>query len=199
MNRHAATWLVLLQGLGLGLIAFGMAELSLPHGALDPTSHDVTLAQRLGLIYTPAAGAWLGWLQRSPKRALAGALAGLAIGAVYFVLCMGENFLAIMVGFPMLLGGGLSALVGSNRSVGVAAFFARLAKGLVAGFVLGFAYMFLLNTILNMVVPPQRLYESYVYQMWTGGLPAMGVASALFLVLLRWSVGLVRLRFEELE
>jgi hypothetical protein len=156
------------------------------------------LAQRLGLVYTPAVGAWLGWLQRSKSRALAGVLVGLGLGAVYFVLCMSQNFLAIMVGFPMLLGGGLAAIVGSNRSKGVPAFFARLAKGLVAGFVLGFAYMFLLNTILNVAVAPRLLYESYPYEMWKGGLPAMGLASALFLLLLRWAVGLVRLRFEEI-
>jgi hypothetical protein len=197
VNRHVATWVVLLQGLGMGLLAFGIAELSLPHSTLNSTSHDMMLAQRLGLLYTPAAGAWLGWLQRSRNRALAGAAVGLGIGAIYFVLCMGQNFLAIMVGFPMLLGAGLAALVGSNRSAGVGGLLGRLAKGLIAGLVLGYVYMFLLNAILDTFIPPQRLFDTYVYEMWKGGLPAMGVASALFFVLLRWAVGLVRLSFEE--
>jgi hypothetical protein len=133
--------MILLQGLGLGLVAFGVAELSLPHGRLDPGSHDMMLGQRLGLVYTPAVGAWLGWLQRSRNRVVAGAVAGLAIAGIYFVLCMRRDFLAIMVAFPALLGGGLAALVGSNRSHGIGGFFGRLAKGLVAGLVLGRLYV----------------------------------------------------------
>ncbi len=65
MNRQFKTSLVLSQGLALGLVAFAIAELSLSHSTLDSTNHDMMLAQRLGLIYTPAVGAWLGWLQRS--------------------------------------------------------------------------------------------------------------------------------------
>jgi len=197
VNRRFATRLVFLQGLALGLAAFGIAEASLPHATLDSTNHDMILAQRLGLVYTPAVGIWLGWLQRSRNRMVAGALVGLLIGGIYFILCMSQDFLAIMVGFPMLLGGGLAALLGSNSSVGIAAFFGRLVKGLIAGLALGYVYMFLLNAILNAFIPPQRLFETYVYEMWKGGLPAMGMASALFLVLIRWAVGLVRLRVEE--
>ena len=107
MNRQFKTSLVLSQGLALGLVAFAIAELSLSHSTFDSTNHDMMLAQRLGLIYTPAVGAWLGWLQRSRSRILVGIGVGLIIGAIYYVLCAGQNFLAIMVGFPMLLGGGL--------------------------------------------------------------------------------------------
>ena len=194
-TRQPPTWVVLLQGFALGLAAFAAADLSLP-GGLDPGDHDMMLAQRLGLIYTPVVGAWLGWLQRSLRRAGLGAVAGLGIGVVYYLLCMSGDFFAIMVGFPTLLGGGLAALVGSNRSQGLAAFFARLVKGLVAGLVLGFAYMFLLNFILNTFVNPASLFAGYASHMWKGGLPAMAISSALFLVLLRWAVGLVRLHVE---
>jgi hypothetical protein len=188
---------VLLHGAGLGVISFAIAELSLRFQLLDPTSHDLKLAQRLGLLYAPAAGAWLGWLQRSRSRAPKGVVAGLLLGAVYFVLCMSQNFFAIMVGFPALLGSGLAAMVGSNRSSGVGAFFGRMLKGFFAGLVLGYAYMLLLNVIL--FVPWQLLGGvAYASQMWRGGLPAMGIASALFLVLLRWAVGLVRLQAEQL-
>jgi hypothetical protein len=159
--------MVLVQGLVLGLGAFAVAELSLPRG-LDPGDHDMMLAQRLGLVYTPLVGAWLGWLQRSRRRALLGALAGVGIGIVYYLLCMSRDFFAIMVGFPALLGGGLAAIVGPNRSQGVAAFFGRLAKGLVAGLVLGFAYMFLLNFILNTFVSPATLFARYASHMWKG-------------------------------
>ncbi len=75
---------------------------------------------------------------------------------------------------------------------------ARLGKGLLAGFVLGWVYMFLLNFILDAVASPEVTYgRNYIYQMWKGGLPAMGIGSGLFLVLMRWAVGLVRVRFEE--
>jgi hypothetical protein len=194
-NRQFPTWMVLLQGLALGLAAFAVAELSLP-GGLEAGDHDMMLAQRLGLVYTPLVGAWLGWLQRSRRRALMGALAGTGIGIVYYLLCMSRDFLAIMVGFPALLGGGLAALVGSNRSQGVAAFFGRLARGLVAGLVLGVAYLFLLSFILNTFVNPATLFTGYASHMWKGGLPAMAISSALFFVALRWAIGLVRLRIE---
>jgi hypothetical protein len=109
---------------------------------------------------------------------------------------MTRDFFAIMVGFPTLLGGGLAGLVGSNRSQGLSAFFGRVARGLVAGLVLGFGYMFLLNFILNNFVDPLTLFAEYASHMWKGGLPAMAISSALFLLLLRWAVGLVRLRVE---
>jgi hypothetical protein len=194
-NRRTPTWLVLLQGVALGFGTFMAAEFSLRRG-LNPGDHDMMLAQHLGLIYTPLVGAWLGWLQRSRARAAMGALAGIGIGIIYYLLCMSRDFFAIMVAFPTLLGAGLACLVGSNRSQGVAAFFGRAARGLVAGLVLGFAYMFLLNFILNTFVNPASLFAHYSDNMWKGGLPAMAISSALFFVLLRWAVGLVRLRIE---
>ena len=129
MNRHYPTWLILLQGLALGLIAFGVAELSLPGHLFDSGDHDMMVAQRLGLVYTPGVGAWLGWLQRSRQRTGVGALAGLGIGIAYFVLCTTKDFFAIMVAFPALLGGGLACAVGSSQSHGFAAFFSRTGQG----------------------------------------------------------------------
>jgi hypothetical protein len=197
LNRHVAMWMVMLHGLVLGAAAFAVAEVSLPR-PLDPTNHDVMLAQRLAFIFTPAVGAWLGWLQRSRNRILAGAVVGLGIAAAYYVLSMTKDFFAIMVGFPALLGAVLAGAIGSNRSHGFIAFLGRLGKGLIAGLVLGFAYMFLLNVILASVVPQRRLFEAYADEMWKGGLPAMAIASALFLVLIRWAVGLVRVHLQEL-
>ena len=197
-NRQISTWVVMLQGPGLGLAAFGLAELSLSYSMLKPGDHDMMLAQRLGLVYTLLVGLWLGWLQRSYRRTLAGAIVGLVIGGIYFVLCLSRDFFAIMVGFPSLLGGGLAAFVGSNRSTGIGGFFIRLAKGILAGLVLGTVYMFLLNFILSALVHGRMLSgTNYVNIMWKGGLPAMGIASSLFLLLMKWAVGLVRLRFED--
>ena len=99
MNRHYPAWVILLQGLALGFAAFAVAELSLLGRVADPTEHDMMLAQRLGLVYTPAMGAWLGWLQRDRKRVLVGALVGLGLGVAYVIVCLGRDFLAIMVGF----------------------------------------------------------------------------------------------------
>src|SRR6185436_5229227 len=95
-----------------------LSEILVPHDVY-PGVHDVLLAQRLGLIYTPGVGVWLGWLQRSRDRALFGAIDGVGIGLVYYFLCMSYDFFAIMVAFPCLLGGGLAALVGSTRSRGI--------------------------------------------------------------------------------
>jgi len=102
----------------LGLVAFAIAELSLSHSTLDSTNHDMMLGQRLGLIYTPAVGAWLGWLQSSrrpnPGRHWCG-----SDHRCHLTMCCvpGRTFWRSWVGFPMLLGGGVAALVGSNRAL----------------------------------------------------------------------------------
>ncbi len=103
-NRKFPTGVVFLQGIALGLLAFGLSEASIPHLAVDPGTHDVLLAQRLGLIYTPAVGLWLGWLQRSRRRAAIGGAIGLGIGVAYAVLCTSRNFLAIMVTWACRVG-----------------------------------------------------------------------------------------------
>jgi hypothetical protein len=194
-NRSFPTWIVLLQGVALGLLAYGASEWSIPRSVVDPGDHDLLLAQRLGLIYTPLVGLWLGWLQRSRGRAAAGCLAGFGIGLVYFLLCRRGNFLAIMVAFPCLLGACFAALAGSNQSAGLRGLAARVGKGFLAGWVLGAAYMFLLNMILDRF--PPVLWgpgANYAQTMWKGGLPAMALASGLFFLLIRWSVGLSRMR-----
>jgi hypothetical protein len=122
------------------------------------------------------------------------------------VLCASRNFLAIMVGFPCLLGGVLAAAAGSNRSDWLRGLAARLGKGLVAGVVLGFVYMVVLNMGIasGMLMSPQVDYsdqtQAYIAMMWRDGPLALGISSALFFVLIRWAVGLTRVRilvFEE--
>lgn len=193
-NRSFATGSVFLQGAAIGFLSFALAELSTPHAGLDSGTHDVMLAQRIGLIFTPAVAVWLGWLQHSGRRMAVAAGIGLVIGLLYFILCSGRNFLAIMVMFPCLLGGGLAVFVGSNRSPILGGLPGRLGKGLLAGFAFGLTYMFLLNVLLGMIRP-----TNYVREMWKGGLPALTVASGLLLIFMRWAVGLVRVRavFEE--
>jgi hypothetical protein len=205
-NRKLNTGLVFLSGLVVGVLCYLAAELLTPKQVASPGEHDIFLAVRLGFIYTPVVGLWLGWLQRSQKRALTGAGIGVALGLVYMVLCASRNFLAIMVGFPCLLGGVLAAAAGSNRSDWLRGLAARLGKGLVAGVVLGFVYMVVLNMGIasGMLMSPQVDYsdqtQAYIAMMWRDGPLALGISSALFFVLIRWAVGLTRVRilvFEE--
>lgn len=124
-------------------------------------------------------------------------MVGIGIGFVYMWLCASRNFLAIMVGFPCLLGGAMAALAGSNRSHWLKEFGLRLGKGLLAGLVLGFTYMVLLNTAGAMFSPSgdgADYIKSYITMMWRDGPVALGISSALFFVLIKWAVGLSRVR-----
>jgi len=198
--------LVFLSGMVLGIICYLIAEWLTPKQVANPGDHDILLANRLGFIYTPVVGLWLGWLQRSWRRAIAGALVGVVIGFIYMWLCASRNFLAIMVGFPCLLGGGLAAVAGSNRSPWLTGLGARLGKGLLAGLVLGFVYMLTLNVAGGMVMTAHDRVDdetqSYITMMWRAGPVALGISSALFFVIIRWAVGLTRVRllvFEETD
>jgi hypothetical protein len=205
-NRKLNAGLVFLSGLIAGVLCYLTAELLTPKHVATPGDHDILLADRLGFIYTPIVGLWLGWLQRSWRRAWVGAGVGLALGVVYMILCASRNFLAIMVGFPCLLGGVMAAATGSNRSPWLRGLAARLGKGLLAGVVLGFVYMVVLNMGLasGILASPSIQFsdetQAYVAMMWRDGPLALGLASALFFVLIRWAVGLTRVRilvFEE--
>lgn len=205
-NRKINASLVFLSGLIVGVICYLTAELLTPKQVANPGDHDILLANRLGFIYTPVVALWLGWLQRSWHRAMFGALVGIAIGFFYMWLCASRNFLAIMVGFPCLLGGGLAAVVGSNRSPWLIGLGARLGKGLLAGLVLGFVYMVTLNVAGAMVMMDHDradgFTQGYIAMMWRSGPVALGISSALFFVLIRWAVGLTRVKvlvFEETE
>jgi hypothetical protein len=111
-----------------------------------------------------------------------------------------------MVGFPCLLGCVLAVVVGSNRSPWLEGLGVRLGKGLLAGLVLGFVYMVVLNVAGDMLAPglettPTRedLTDNYVQMMWRTGPIALGISSALFFVLIRWAVGLTRIKLIEFE
>jgi hypothetical protein len=150
-NRRFNPGAAFLTGIVAGVLCYFLAEWLIPKQVASPGDHDVLLANRLGFIYAPIVGVWLGWLQRSWRRALLGAATGVLIGFAYTWLCASRNFLAIMVGFPCLLGGVMAGVVGSNRSKWLAGLGGRLGKGLVAGLVLGFVYMVTLNVAGAMV------------------------------------------------
>src|SRR5256885_2247047 len=112
-NRQPSGGAVFLSGVIAGAGSYVVAELLIPASVSSPGNHDLLLAARLGFIYGPFIGVWLGWLQRSWQRAVAGAVTGIAVGFVYMILCSSRNFLAIMVGFPALLGGLLAVVLAS--------------------------------------------------------------------------------------
>jgi hypothetical protein len=119
-------------------------------------------------------------------------------------LCQGRNFVAIMVGFPALLGGVLASLLASNRSKWFGDLLPRLGKGLLAGFALGSVYMVTLNLMFASVFEQDFLHDptpAYIRAMWRAGPVALGLASGLFFPLIRWAVGLTRVKvvFEEAE
>jgi hypothetical protein len=97
-------------------------------------------------------------------------------------------------------------LAGSNRDSWLKNLGARLGKGLTAGFALGLAYMVILNIIAAILLPDFWIGEDvtgqpgrYVSMMWTAGPIALGLAGGLFLILIRWAVGLTRVRIVLLE
>jgi hypothetical protein len=205
-NRKINLASAFLSGLGVGVVCYLLAESLVPRQVASPGDHDLLLANRLGFIYTPVVGLWLGWLQRSWRRAVFGTAVGIVIGFIYIWLCTSRNFLAIMVGFPGLLGCVLAGVVGSNRSHGLAGGGSRCGKGLLAGLVLGFVYMVVLNVggamLLTWDESADDFTKNYVGMMWRSGPIALGLSSALFFVLIRWAVGLTRVKivvFEEVE
>jgi hypothetical protein len=127
-NRKPTNGQVFLFGAALGAGCFLLAEWLVPREVNGPGGHDLLLANRLGFIYPPLLGAWLGWLQRSWPRALLGVVLGILIGILYYLLC-GWNFFAVMVAFPCLLGG-VFAMILESSSVS----FARCAQVFRGGY-----------------------------------------------------------------
>ena len=115
-------------------------------------------------------------------------------------VCMLENGLVLLVGFPCLLGAVFTLVVGSNRTpwpkTGK-----RFGGGLLAGFVLGAAYLFIMNVCFLQYVTYASVSQRAVYffMMNYDGPPALGISSALFFLLIPWAVGLTRWKVLVLE
>ena len=62
-NRHVRAGLVFVAGVLIGVACYFLAESFTSKTVASPGDHDVLLAERLGFIYTPIVGLWLGWLQ----------------------------------------------------------------------------------------------------------------------------------------
>ena len=204
-NRRQTGTVTFLSGLLVGVVCYSLAESFIPRDVRNPGDHDIALATRLGFIYAPVVGVWLAWLQKSFRRAAVAVVIGVLVGFVYMQLCQSRNFLAIMVGFPALLGGLLASLLASNRSRWLSDLLSRLGKGLVAGFALGSVYMVTLNLVLASAFQQDFIHDptpAYIKAMWRAGPVALGLASGFFFALIRWAVGLTRVKllvFEETE
>ena len=179
-------------GAVLGVAAYFVSLALIPSSIASSGEHDLRLANHLGFIYPPLVGLWAAWCRRSMSWAVFGTVSGLLVGALYYAFC-GYNFLAVMVAFPCLLGGVTSVLMGTQAGSWTVGLPQRFGKGLVAGLVLGVVYMVLLNVIGAVVTEGfARTTADYISMMWRAGPVAMGVASALYLMLFHWSAGLGR-------
>jgi hypothetical protein len=179
---------VFLAGAVLGCVSFLIAMAFVPSDVDSPSQHDLLLANYLGFVFPPIVGLWSGWVRRSWRWAAFGLVIGMAIGAAYRLLC-GHDFLFIMVAFPCLLGGAASAALGSGVRSWFDGILARMAKGLVAGFVLGFVYMVVLNG-LGIGWFPIDSMQRYHKMMCQNGPVAMSLAGGCYLVLFVWASNL---------
>lgn len=190
--RSVSSGVLLLAGAVLGAVSFLVAMALIPSNTNSPTTHDLRLANNLGFIYPPLLGLWAGWVRRSTLWAIFGFVAGLAIGLAYYALC-GTNFLAVMVGFPCILGGATSVLLGTKHDSWLSGMPQRLIRGLVAGFVLGFTYMLILNITFPFTSPGfpySNSVSDHSSGMWIAGTFALTISSALYFWVFHWSAGL---------
>lgn len=163
----------------------------------SPGDHDLLVAQRLGFILAPAVGLWLGWLQRSWRRAMVGSGLGLLIGWLYFLLGSGGEVRAITLVVLSVLGGAFAASCGSNRSDWLRGLAGRFAKGLLAGFLLALVYTALISLGPLVFWPKSGNIDylgAYLRMMWRAGPFALGLSGALLFLSIRWAVGLTRAR-----
>lgn len=197
--RSVSSGLLLFTGSVLGAASFLLGMALIPSSIDSPSSHDLRLAQNLGFIYPPLLGLWAGWVRRSLPWAIFGILSGLSIGLAYYALCS-TNFLAVMVGYPCILGGATSVLLGTKHHSWISGIPQRLARGLVAGFVLGFTYMLTLNIAFPFTSPGfpySNSVSDHSTGMWIAGTSALSLSSALHLLVFHWSAGLTDYRRRE--
>lgn len=181
-------------GLMVGAVSFLLSMALIPSSIQSISLHDLRLANHLGFIYPVMVGLWASWVRRSLPWAVVGVVSGLLIGSIYYLLC-GFNFLAVMVGFPCLLGGCTSVLLGTRHDRWTRGILERFFRGLIAGFALGFVYAVLLNVGAFLLLSPWRLgVEEYSWMMWRWGTVSMAIGSGLYFVLFHWSAGLHPIR-----
>ena len=183
---------IFVVGAMVGAASFVVAMILIPQDVESLSQHDLRLANNLGFLYPPTIALWASWVRRSVVWAVLGIFIGLAIGFAYYLLC-GYNFLAVMVGFPCLLGGFASVLLGIKHDALFDGAIRRFFRGLFAGFILGVVYAVLLNVLIVFFLPNFRPSVSgYSSAMWRAGTIAMAVSSGLYFLLFHWSASIKR-------
>jgi len=191
-HRQIGLGLVLLMGLAGGALCYLLAEVSTPTTVTSAQEHDLWLAQRLGFILAPALALWLGWLQRSWRRALIGGGCGLLTGWLCYELCSGA-FQPTLLALPILLGGVLAAFCGSQRNDWLRCLTGRFGRGLLVGLLIGSVYLALLSVGALAFWPHTGNVDylgAYLSMMSRAGPLALGVSSAMLFPSIRWAAGL---------
>ncbi|HYN20490.1 MAG TPA: hypothetical protein VE078_05990 [Thermoanaerobaculia bacterium] len=195
-TRQVGHGQVVLMGLAAGALCYLLAEVSTPMAVTSAREHDLWLAQRLGFILAPVLALWLGWLQRSWRRALIGGGCGLLTGWLCFELCRGAAQPILLV-LPILLGGVFAAFCGLNQDDWLRCLADRFAKGLLVGLLIGLAYNALLGLGARAFWPAAGSVDytdAYIRMMWRAGPLALGVSGAMLFPSIRWAAGLARPR-----
>lgn len=195
-NRQTGHGRVVLMGLAVGTICYLLAEASIPRAVTSASEHDLWLAQRLGFILAPTLALWLGWLQRSWRRALIGACCGLVTGWLCYQLCR-DAAQPILLALPILLGGVFAAFCGLHQEDWLRCLADRFAKGLLVGLLIGLAYNALLGLGARAFWPAAGNVDytsAYIRMMWRAGPLALGVSGAMLFPSIRWAAGLARPR-----
>jgi hypothetical protein len=184
---------IVASGLVAGALCYLVAGLSTPIVA-SADEHDLGLTRRLGFILAPVLGLWLGWLQRSWRRALIGGSAGLLLGWLCLLLCSGP-YRPVLLALPILLAAMFAACCGSQRHDWLRCLPLRFAKGLAVGLFIGLLYLALLGIGAQVLWPRTGsvdYLDAHIRMMWRAGPLALAVSGALLLPALRWAAGLTR-------
>lgn len=180
---------VALAGALLGAVAFSIALALVP--SWSGADEYRRLAIHLGFIYPMMLGFWVGWYRRSWFWVRVGGATCLIVGTGYTTFCLEAGLLDIIVFMPSLLGGLISVLLGTGDESWFKGVAHRLGKGMVAGFVLGLTYLALLWGLGLLFLGLYANYSEYMTTLLSrGGVVAMSFASALYLMLFHWSIGL---------
>lgn len=203
--------MLFLMGAGLGAISFSAATALIPFSFGLANSHSGTLAINLVFIYPALLGLWVGWIRRSARWAIFGFVTGMAAagsvciavyGTIVFVLPLRLLQLAVVV--PCVLGGAMSALLGTKTESRLSGALQRLVRGVIAGFLLGFIYGIIFVLLFPMSLPeypyfkytpfpnmhePENLSAAWIFRLWISGTLAFTISSAFFLTVFYRSAG----------
>jgi hypothetical protein len=209
--------MLLIMGAGLGAISFSAAMALIPASIDSTHSLKWRLATNLFFIYPALLGLWVGWIRRSRPLAVFGVVFGIAAAGSAFIALHGTivsvpplRLHQIVVVVPCVLGGAMSALLGTKTESWISGVPQRLVRGIIAGFVLGFTYGMIFSQVFPMSLPEYPYFKftpfpptdpedspvsaAWIFRLWISGTLALTISSAVFLIVFHWSAGLNRAR-----